>query len=139
MAVWMSTSKIAACAAIALAGSAGTHAHEVPDFAGAELYQHFCASCHGLAARGDGPVAASIKSKVPDLTRIAARHGGTFPTQQVRQKIDGQISMPAHGPRNMPVWGWEFYAIQGEDPARRERVVALIARLVDYLESMQRK
>jgi hypothetical protein len=72
------------------------------------------------------------------MTRIAARDGGAFSKQQVRQSIDGQTSLPAHGPCEMPVWGWEFYAVQGEDPARRERVAALIAQLLDYLASIQR-
>jgi hypothetical protein len=114
-------------------------AAEGPDYSGPELYQVLCASCHGVKARGDGPVAKTLKPKVPDLTRIAARNGGVFPTEQVRQAIDGQQLRAAHGTRDMPVWGWELYAFKGEDPARRKRVAELIARLVDYLGSIQRK
>jgi hypothetical protein len=137
--VVMSMLKIVICAAIALLGSAASLAGEAPDMTGAELYQRFCASCHGVAARGDGPVAASLKARVPDLTRIAARNGGVFPKQQVRQCIDGQTMTSAHGTREMPVWGWEFYAVKGEDAARRRRVAELMTLLVDHLESLQRK
>ena len=119
----------------------GFHAHadEALDMSGAELYQVFCASCHGSQARGDGPVASTLKPSVPDLTRIAARNGGTFPTQRVRETIDGQNVPRVHGTRAMPVWGWDFYAINRPDPARRERANELIDRLVDYLASIQQR
>ena len=111
---------------------------EAPDMSGSELYRVFCASCHGPQAQGDGPVAATLKPAVPDLTRIAARNGGAFPTERVRAFIDGQSVPRAHGTRAMPVWGWDFYAIDRADPARRERVAELIDRLVEYLRSLQR-
>jgi Cytochrome C oxidase, cbb3-type, subunit III len=113
-------------------------AHEVPDMSGSELYRIFCASCHGPHAHGDGPVAATLKPKVPDLTRISARNGGAFPTDRVREIIDGQSAPRAHGSRAMPVWGWDFYAVTGEDPPRRKHVAELINRLVEYLQSIQR-
>lgn len=112
-------------------------ADEAPDMAGAELHQVFCASCHGKEARGDGPVAKTLKPTVPDLTRIATRNGGTFPAERIRQTIDGQNVPRAHGTRAMPVWGWDFYATNRADPIRRERVNELIGRLVDYLASNQ--
>ena len=124
-------------ALLAVVGFCRAAAHEAPDMSGAELYRVFCASCHGPHARGDGPVAETLKSTVPDLTRIAARNGGTFPAQRVRDTIDGQNLPRVHGAREMPVWGWDFYAINRADPARRERVNELIGRLVDYLASIQ--
>lgn len=113
------------------------YADEAPDMSGAELYQVFCASCHGKEARGDGPVAETLKPTVPDLTRIAQRSAGTFPAERVRETIDGQNLPPAHGTRTMPAWGWDLYAINREDRARRERVNELIGRLVEYLASIQ--
>ncbi len=35
--------------------------------AGAELYQSFCASCHGTEGRGDGPAAESLQVKPANL------------------------------------------------------------------------
>ena len=125
-------------AVLALIG-AFAHADEAPDMSGAQLYQVFCASCHGSQALGDGPVANTLKPSVPDLTRIAARNGGEFPTQRVRETIDGQTLPPVHGTRAMPVWGWDFYAINRPDPARRDRANELIGRLVDHLASIQQR
>jgi mono/diheme cytochrome c family protein len=125
-------------ALLAIVTVAPCAADEAPDMSGAELYRVFCASCHGPQAHGDGPVAATLKPAVPDLTRIAARNGGTFPIERVRTIIDGQSVPRAHGTRAMPVWGWDFYAIDRADPARRERVAELIDRLVEYVRSIQR-
>jgi hypothetical protein len=43
-----------------------------------------------LAAKGDGPIAATLKVPPPDLTRISARHGGTFPLMRIEQIISGE-------------------------------------------------
>jgi hypothetical protein len=110
----------------------------VSQMTGMEMYESFCASCHGVRGKGDGPVAPLVKIGVPDLTRIAYRDGGEFPTEDVRRTIDGRFDRPAHGPRDMPVWGWQFYnSTTMNDPDERARVDALIGKLVDYLRSIQ--
>ena len=92
-----------------------------------------------MEGRGDGPVAPLIKIGVPDLTRLAARDGGEFPTEDVCQIIDGRYDRRAHGPRDMPVWGWQLYdASNSNDELERARVNSLIDRLVVYLQSIQR-
>lgn len=113
-------------------------ADEAPDFSGAELYQIFCASCHGTQARGDGPVAKTLKTPPPDLTLISKRYSGQFPAAQIHRIVDGQTVVAAHGSHDMPVWGWQFYARDREDPERRQRADQLITRLVDYLRTIQR-
>jgi mono/diheme cytochrome c family protein len=107
-------------------------------YSGAELYARFCASCHGATARGDGSVAPALKVEVPDLTRIAARAGGRFPADRVREIVDGRAVIPAHGTRYMPVWGYELEAQAPEGAPARAAAQALIERLVGYLESIQR-
>lgn len=113
---------------------------DVSLMSGGEMYQSFCASCHGVTAVGNGPVAPLIKINVPDLTRIAQRDGGEFPTEDVRRTIDGRFDRPAHGARDMPVWGWRLYSsTRSDDAAERARVDGLINRLVDYLRSIQKE
>ena len=45
---------------------------------GEEAYRRYCASCHGLEGKGDGPVAASLRRAPTDLTQLARRSGGRF-------------------------------------------------------------
>jgi len=110
----------------------------VSQMSGVEMYETFCASCHGVSGKGDGPVAPLVKIGVPDLTLIAHRDGGEFPTEDVKRTIDGRFDRPAHGARDMPVWGWQFYnSTTMNDENERARVDALIGQLVDYLRSIQ--
>jgi mono/diheme cytochrome c family protein len=108
------------------------------ELTGDQLYQRLCSSCHGVQARGDGSVAAVIAVRVPDLTRLAQREGGEFPTEDVRRIIDGRFERSAHGTREMPVWGWQLLnGAPRSDSRERARVDALIDRLVEYLRSVQ--
>ncbi|MDJ0631516.1 MAG: c-type cytochrome [Rhodobacter sp.] len=71
---------------------------------GEELYLSRCGACHGVAARGDGPMAALLTIPVPDLTQLAVRNGGMFPRADVVRAIDGRLSLVGHG-GPMPVFG----------------------------------
>src|SRR5215468_2892896 len=73
-----------------LIATVAARAQDFSKYSGQQLYSRFCAACHGDKGLGDGVVAASFKIMVPDLTRIARRHGGTFPEDQVRRIVDGR-------------------------------------------------
>lgn len=124
-----------ACAWLLLAASAG--AGPFDDYTGRELYARFCASCHGSLGLGDGPVAASLKVMVPDLTRLQGP-ATSFPEERVRRAIDGRDVYVAHGSRNMPVWGAVLAAEGGGDEAAQATAGRAIDRLVAYLRSIQR-
>ena len=131
-------------AALAVPLGACTTSQAPPDdvfqLSGVEMYERLCASCHGVGGEGDGPVAPLIRIHTPDLTRIAQRDGGEFPTEDVRRTIDGRFDRPAHGTRDMPVWGWQLYgSVNNDDAAERARVDAMIDRLVTYLRSIQKE
>jgi mono/diheme cytochrome c family protein len=128
---------VAATALLLSALTADAWGDEAADLSGKALFRRFCASCHGEQAKGDGPVAEYMRTPVPDLTQISKRNGGTFPDARVRRMIDGQATDLVHGPRDMPVWGWEFYAREGEDAARRRQVEIYLDRLTSYLRSIQ--
>jgi hypothetical protein len=73
--------------------------------------------------------------KPADLTEIARRNGGVFPTELVYRTIDGKNPVRGHGGPDMPVWGDAFARSRdGGDPAK---VKQLIQSLVDFLESIQ--
>ena len=130
---------LAAIASITLAGAATAFdAVTLEDYSGEELYLRFCASCHGSEALGDGPVSRSLNVAVPDLTRIASRYG-EFPAGTIRDVIDGRgIDKRAHGTREMPVWGYEFWVEEGGDVSAQKTVRDAINRLVEHLRSIQR-
>lgn len=102
---------------------------------GSSVFRTYCASCHGQAGRGDGPVAQFLKRKPVDLTRIAERNKGTFPAERVFQMIDGRQGVKAHGDAQMPVWGDAFAKSTTDSDARA--VKTKIEAVVEYLESLQ--
>jgi mono/diheme cytochrome c family protein len=113
---------------------------DIRKLSGVEVFEQLCASCHGPGGEGDGPVASLIKIPVPDLTRLAKREGGEFPTEDVRRTIDGRWDRRAHGAREMPVWGWQFYdSYNIDDAGERARVDATIDKLVNYLRTIQKE
>lgn len=103
---------------------------------GAQLFQTYCARCHGRSARGNGPLAEQLRRVPPDLTRFAARNGGIFPTERVRRIIDGR-EVASHGDREMPVWGDAFRSTH--DGFASATVEARIAAIVRYLEAIQER
>ena len=106
---------------------------------GRQAYVDACASCHGLDAKGHGPVAAELKTTPPDLTQLAARYGGNFPREIVIQTITGARAIPAHGPREMPVWSQRFGHAHAATAAAEVYARRRVEVMTDYLESIQRR
>jgi mono/diheme cytochrome c family protein len=104
---------------------------------GAPIYQRYCASCHGIGGRGDGPTAAVLRARPADLTAIAKRRGGEFPTSEIAKFIDGRFELPAHGSREMPVWGEHFGSDVPESDVAESIARGNIASLVEFLKSIQ--
>ena len=106
---------------------------------GAEAFPRYCGSCHGLRGEGDGPSAEALRTRPADLTRIAARRGGSFPAGEIARYIDGRFALAAHGSREMPVWGERMGEAIPESSVAEEITRGRIAVLVEYLRSIQRK
>jgi mono/diheme cytochrome c family protein len=120
---------------------------------GKSEFQSSCASCHGTDAKGKGPVSDQLKIPPPDLTMLAKNNNGVFPTNAVYETIYGLKTIPAHGTREMPIWGERFNPIiklphivdpsyDVLDPSRELREVVVRTRIltvVDYLNRIQQK
>jgi mono/diheme cytochrome c family protein len=102
---------------------------------GAKIFRNYCAACQGVNGSGDGPVAPALKTKPPELSIIARRNGGTFPTARVRRFIAGDEVLAAHGSREMPVWGPIFHEMEYDQNLGYVR----LQDVTDYLNSIQRK
>ena len=107
---------------------------------GQALYLKHCATCHGLLAGGDGPMAPALVVQPKDLTQLRADNGGGFPLVRVVRRIDGRDPLVSHGSA-MPVYG-EFF--EGDDTALKTEagqpilVGRAIADLVIYLQGIQK-
>ncbi len=105
---------------------------------GASWFRIYCASCHGVSARGDGPVAGSLRSPPADLTRIAARHEGRFDAAAVASFIDGRERVAAHGPSEMPIWGRRLDDRLDASLAEETKLApGTIYLIVEFLRSIQ--
>ena len=102
---------------------------------GSYLFRTYCAACHGTSARGDGPLAASMRRRPPNLTEISRRNNNTYPGDLVFQIVDGREKVRGHGGPDMPVWGDAFRrSVEGEsDEAVRTRIQALVS----FLQTLQ--
>ena len=99
---------------------------------GRDMFGRYCASCHGLTGKGDGPLATTLKKPPADLTQISKKSNGIFPHAKVRQFIDGERAVRAHGSREMPIWGKEFRR-NNPDPTVRLQMLAFTS----FIESIQ--
>ena len=125
-------------AMLALSGAvlAAPAARAQEGYAGSDLFKTYCASCHGAKAKGDGPLAESLRVRPPDLTRIGQRMGG-FQADKVRRIIDGRSPVKGHGGADMPVWGDAFKSTHSG--FSEADVKARIDALVQHLEEIQEK
>jgi mono/diheme cytochrome c family protein len=101
---------------------------------GKQMFEAYCAACHGKDAKGTGPAATALKKTPADLTRLSARNGGTFPEVRVKRFIEGLDEVPAHGSRDMPMWGDLFRSL---DSANAGTAQIRVQALNDYLKSLQ--
>jgi len=122
-------------AATTVGADQGTSQGSERRFVGSTLFTTYCATCHGVRATGDGPLAANLRKPPANLTLLARRNAGIFSAEMVGRIIDGRKPLSGHGGGDMPVWGDAFgRSADGPDTAPDK-----IAALVDYLESIQQK
>ena len=104
---------------------------------GRDLYRIYCADCHGPAGEGDGPSAARLTVRPPDLTVLVPAGAGAFPLETVRSAIDGRTALPGHERGGMPIWGLAFQD-PGSDADQEREVRTHIDWLLEFLKSIQR-
>ena len=101
---------------------------------GQQIYQQFCAACHGMDAKGNGPAASRLKTPPPDLTTLAKRNMGKFPYDYVAGVLRFGPGPSSHGSSDMPTWGPIFQIVdKNNEQAVRQRIKNLSA----YLASLQ--
>ena len=109
--------------------------HPTAAIGGKQLFAEYCAACHGVAGKGDGPAAASLKQRPNDLTQMSHANGGRFPEEKFLSMMNGQTATAAHGSNDMPIWGSAFRNTAGNQNLAQDRIHSLMS----YLEDLQAK
>ncbi len=105
---------------------------------GKQMYVSYCAPCHGVDGRGQGPVASALIQRPTNLALLSKNNGGKFPATHILAVLKFGAENPAHGTAEMPVWGPMLGKM---DPAGTGPNIGVlrIANLSEYLQSLQEK
>ena len=103
---------------------------------GKQMYTNYCAPCHGLDGRGQGPVAPALKATPNDLGLLARSNHGKFPETHIVTVLENGMQVPAHGSAEMPVWGPILGKMNLSSPQDK---LLRISNLSRYLETLQVK
>ena len=99
---------------------------------GERLYRRYCASCHGVGGRGDGPAAEALSPRPPDLTALTS----TVP--ELMSEIDGSRAIRGHGSATMPVWGEVFAATALPSQHARRTALLTVREISEYVHGLRK-
>jgi mono/diheme cytochrome c family protein len=102
---------------------------------GVAMFKEYCAVCHGLDGKGQGPAAAALTVAPVDLTMLKQKNGGKFPSLKISQVIQGSDAVKAHGTTEMPIWGPIFRTMDNGNTAVSQ---LRVANLTHYISSLQK-
>jgi mono/diheme cytochrome c family protein len=109
-----------------------------PATSGKQMYVNYCAPCHGVDGKGQGPVAAALKKQPANLAFLAKNNGGKFPSTHIMSVLEFGAANPSHGSADMPVWGPVFGSMDSTDVPQDMKVLR-ISNLSGYLQTLQAK
>ena len=131
-----------ATAAFGIAQQTGPVIKQVPvsptsAASGKQMYTTYCAVCHGADGRGGGPAATALKTEPTNLTQLAKDNGGKFPEAHIYSVLQFGMEEPAHGSKDMPVWGAALRSLDRGSPSTEMLEHQRLANLTNYLKSLQ--
>lgn len=106
---------------------------------GHQMYNTYCAVCHGVDGKGNGPAASAMKTQPTDLTVMAKNNGGQFPETHIVTVLQFGTETSAHGTQNMPIWGKAFRSLAKGTASPSAQEHQRIANLTEYLKSLQQQ
>ncbi len=105
---------------------------------GKQMYVNYCAPCHGVDGKGDGPAAAALKKQPTDLAVLSRNNGGRFPSTHIASVLQFGTSNPSHGSAEMPMWG-PVLGSANSAPSEPNVRALRISNLSRYLQTLQEK
>ena len=104
---------------------------------GKQMFRDYCAACHGMEGKGDGPVARFLRTPPADLGALAQRNGGKYPADKVAATLRLGTDGGAHGTSDMPTWGSLF---RNQDKKTGLGFAEVrIHNLTEYVKTLQEK
>jgi mono/diheme cytochrome c family protein len=103
---------------------------------GKQMYVSYCAPCHGVDGRGQGPVASALKTPPTDLTVLSRNNHGKFPDTHIVTVLEDGTVIKSHGSAEMPVWGPILGKMNQSNLQERQLRISNLSR---YMETMQVK
>jgi len=103
---------------------------------GKQMYASYCAPCHGVDGRGQGPVASALKTPPTDLTVLSKNNRVKLPDTHIYAVLQNGVEIPSHGSTEMPIWGPILGKMDVGNPQER---MLRISNLSRYLETIQAK
>lgn len=100
------------------------------------MFASYCAPCHGIDGKGNGPAAPALKAPASDLTVLSRNNHGKFPDTHIVSILQFGMEMPAHGSAQMPVWGPILGKMNLTNPQEKQLRISNLSR---YLETLQVK
>src|SRR5690349_7694815 len=94
----------------------------------------YCSACHGGPGRSDAPAVPAFQPPPADLTQMRQRHDGRFPVAEIIAARDGRTVVPAHGSREIPIWGARCGEMAEGGPAGRAMVQDVLRMRIDSLQ-----
>lgn len=105
---------------------------------GKQMFVNYCAPCHGVDGKGQGPVAATLKKQPANLALLSKNNGGKFPSNHIVSVLEFGSDTPSHGTAQMPVWGPMFGHMDASNPGNNVSLLR-ISNLSEYLRALQAK
>ena len=102
---------------------------------GKEMYTAYCAVCHGTDGKGGGPAASALKVPPTDLTLLGKNNGGKYPALKVSSSIRNESDLPAHGSKEMPVWGTLFWSMSSGHEGEVQQRVGNLTKYIEFLQA----
>ncbi|MGB9029892.1 MAG: cytochrome c [Acidobacteriaceae bacterium] len=106
---------------------------------GKQMYTTYCATCHGVDGKGNGPAAAALKDHPTNLVQLTRDNGGKFPDTHIYSILQFGMENPAHGSVDMPIWGPALRSLDKGSSSPNMQEHQRLANLTNYLKSIQQQ